>query len=114
VTSIYSCTDEYIQPSETSIIEGATNIGLCDGFVGHFEFFYDPDIYLIMHAALTDGAVAGDRPADGLPSAEAEDEALAGCAAAAGSSGAGGALLLLGAIAALGRRRRTGARRASC
>jgi hypothetical protein len=114
VTSIYSCTDEYIQPSETSIIEGATNIGLCDGFVGHFEFFYDPDIYLIMHAALTDGAAAGDRPADELPSAEAEDEALAGCAAAAGSSGAGGALLLLGAIAALGRRRRTSARNGSC
>lgn len=51
-TSIYSCTDEYIQPYETSIIPGAKNIGLCNGFVGHFEFFYNPDIYLIMHEAL--------------------------------------------------------------
>ncbi len=51
-TSIYSCTDEYIQPYETSIIPGAKNIGLCDGFVGHFEFFYNPDIYEIMHAEL--------------------------------------------------------------
>ena len=52
VTSIYTCTDEYIQPYTTSIVEGATNIGLCDGFVGHFQTFYDPEIYLIMHAAL--------------------------------------------------------------
>ena len=51
-TSIYSCTDEYIQPYETSIIPGATNIGLCDGFVGHFEFFYNPEIYMVMHDAL--------------------------------------------------------------
>ncbi|MBT9558048.1 MAG: hypothetical protein IV100_18585 [Myxococcales bacterium] len=54
VTSIYTCTDEYIQPFETSIIPGATNIGLCDGFVGHFQTFYDPSIYLVMHAALTE------------------------------------------------------------
>ena len=55
VTSIYTCTDEYIQPYETSIIPGATNIGVgCDGdFVGHFEFFYDRDIYRMMHSALT-------------------------------------------------------------
>jgi triacylglycerol esterase/lipase EstA (alpha/beta hydrolase family) len=52
-TSIYTCTDEYIQPYTTSIIEGATNIGLCDhGFVGHFQTFYDPQIYLVMHDAL--------------------------------------------------------------
>jgi triacylglycerol esterase/lipase EstA (alpha/beta hydrolase family) len=54
MTSIYTCGDEYIQPYTTSIVEGATNIGLCDEFVGHFQTFYDPDIYLIMHAALTD------------------------------------------------------------
>ena len=36
VTSIYTCTDEYIQPYQTSIVPGANNIGLCDGFVGHF------------------------------------------------------------------------------
>lgn len=53
-TSIYTCTDEYIRPYQTSIIEGATNIGLCDGLVGHFETFFNPDIYLIMHAALTE------------------------------------------------------------
>jgi hypothetical protein len=54
VTSIYTCRDEYIQPYTTSIVPGATNIGLCDGFVGHFQTFYDPDIYLIMHAALVE------------------------------------------------------------
>jgi hypothetical protein len=54
MTSIYTCSDEYIRPYQTSIVEGATNIGLCDEFVGHFQTFYDPDIYLIMHAALTD------------------------------------------------------------
>jgi triacylglycerol lipase len=54
VTSIYTCSDEYIRPYTTSIIPGATNIGLCDEFVGHFQTFYDPDIYLIMHAALVD------------------------------------------------------------
>ena len=52
VTSIYTCTDEYIQPYRTSIIPGAANIGLCHGFVGHFQTFYDPSIYLIMHDAL--------------------------------------------------------------
>lgn len=54
ITSIYSCTDEYIQPYETSIIPGARNIGLCDGEVGHFQFFYDPAIYLVMHGALVE------------------------------------------------------------
>lgn len=52
ITSIYTCSDEYIKPYETSIIPGAKNIGLCDEFVGHFQTFYDPEIYLIMHAAL--------------------------------------------------------------
>lgn len=53
MTSIYTCTDEYIQPYKTSIIPGATNIALCgNGFVGHFQTFYDPAIYLTMHDAL--------------------------------------------------------------
>ncbi len=68
LTSIYTCTDEYIQPYETSIIPGATNIGLCDGFVGHFEFFWDNDIYLVMHGALTeplpDDAASPEEPDD--------------------------------------------------
>lgn len=51
-TSIYSCTDEYIQPSSTSMIPGATNIRLCSGFVGHFQTMYDPSIYGIMHDQL--------------------------------------------------------------
>jgi hypothetical protein len=70
-TSIYTCSDEYIQPYETSIIPGATNIGLCDEFVGHFQTFYDPEIYLIMHTALTEPTihdvepeVPGETPAD--------------------------------------------------
>ena len=80
LTSIYSCTDEYIQPYETSIIPGATNIGLCDGFVGHFEFFYNPDIYLIMHDALmqpleTDGdEPEGDDDDDDDDGEEPEDD----------------------------------------
>ncbi len=53
ITSIYTCTDEYIQPYSTSVIPGATNIGLCGkGFVGHFQTFYDPSIYMVMHDAL--------------------------------------------------------------
>ncbi len=52
MTSIYTCTDEYIQPYRTSIVPGATNIGLCKGFVGHFQTMYDPAIYLVMHDAL--------------------------------------------------------------
>lgn len=53
MTSIYTCTDEYIRPYQTSIVPGATNIGIgCNGFVGHFQTMYDPSIYLIMHDAL--------------------------------------------------------------
>jgi hypothetical protein len=52
MTSIYSCTDEYIRPVSTSIVPGATNIGLCNTFVDHFQMFYDPEIYMIMHDAL--------------------------------------------------------------
>lgn len=53
ITSIYTCSDEYILPWQGSIVPGATNIGLCDGFVGHFQTFYDPEIYEIMYDALT-------------------------------------------------------------
>ena len=53
MTSIYTCTDEYIRPYQTSIVPGATNIGIgCHGFVGHFQTMYDPSIYLVMHDAL--------------------------------------------------------------
>jgi uncharacterized protein (TIGR03382 family) len=51
-TSIYTCTDEYIQPYNTSIIPGAKNIGLCNKLIGHYQFFYDPAIYNVMHAEL--------------------------------------------------------------
>ena len=51
-TSIYTCADEYIRPYRTAIIPGATNIGLCDGFVGHFQTLSDPSIYMNMHDAL--------------------------------------------------------------
>ncbi len=51
-TSIYTCADEYIRPYRTSIIPGATNIGLCGKPVAHFQTFYDPAIYEIMYAAL--------------------------------------------------------------
>ena len=76
ITSIYTCTDEYIQPYETSIIPGAQNIGLCDEFVGHFQFFYDPEIYLVMHGALTQ-PLAGDadEPDDADEPADADDPA---------------------------------------
>ena len=67
ITSIYTCTDEWIQPYETSIIPGATNIGLCDGVVGHFQTFYDPSIYLLMHSALV-------APSPGDPAEPVADE----------------------------------------
>ena len=114
VTSIYSCTDEYIQPYRTSIIEGATNIGLCDGFVGHFQFFYDPDIYLIMHEALTrpiEASEGGGGKADELD--PPEDEVAAGCAAGGAGSG-GGALLVIAALAGFARRGLRAGLRAGC
>jgi hypothetical protein len=56
MTSIYTCTDEYITPYTTSQVPGATNIDLCNsglhGFVGHFRTMYDANIYMIMHDAL--------------------------------------------------------------
>jgi uncharacterized protein (TIGR03382 family) len=120
ITSIYTCTDEYIQPYETSIIPGATNIGLCDGFVGHFEFFWNPDIYLIMHGALTE-PLPGDPadpadpadpsdPADDptAPADAVDDPAMGGCQAGGDPSGA--AALLVAAAALLWLRRRAPSR----
>lgn len=116
VTSIYSCTDEFIQPYRTSIIPGATNIGLCDGFVGHYQFFYDPDIYLVMHAALIDGvddsdptlpadpSLPGDDPTDGADP-DGQTDGAGGCSTGGGSAGGAG-LLVLGALAVTVRRRR--------
>ncbi len=129
ITSIYTCTDEYIQPYETSIIPGAKNIGLCDEFVGHFQFFYDPEIYLIMHGALTeplpsdppggpdlDGPDAPEPPvgesldadADDSPGSDAGGEpSAAGCSVGTPApSGGGLALLALGAALVATRRRR--------
>jgi triacylglycerol lipase len=133
-TSIYTCTDEYIQPYETSIIPGAKNIGLCDEFVGHFQFFYDPEIYLIMHEALTepvageldpDPAAPGDSPdgsspsggddpaapGDGGPTGDGDggddEEAAAGCAMGGSSSGDAGLVWMLGAAAILAQRLRS-------
>ena len=114
VTSIYTCTDEYIQPYKTSIIPGAKNIGLCDEFVGHFQFFYDPEIYLVMHDELVRPAPTDPvgQPADPTaPDPTTDDEAgvheSGGCAAAGGSGGPASALVL-GAVAlgAVRRRRR--------
>jgi hypothetical protein len=63
VTSIYTCSDLYIQPWRGSIVPGARNIGLCDGTVGHFQTFYDPAIYEIMYGALTE-PIEGEVPAE--------------------------------------------------
>jgi hypothetical protein len=119
MTSIYTCTDEYIQPYSTSIVPGATNIALCDGtFVGHFQTFYDPDIYLIMHAALTDGDQdddastddgKSDDPAGQEDGAEAGDapQDAAGCSTSSSWVGSAlAALTLAGAMLLLRRRRR--------
>lgn len=102
VTSIYTCTDEYIQPYKTSIIPGAKNIGLCDKFVGHFQFFYDPEIYKIMHAELVAPlpATDDDDKADGDANSTSADEA-GGCNTTGHSAG----LFVLGALV-LGLRRR--------
>ncbi len=114
VTSIYTCTDEYIQPYETSIIPGATNIGVgCNGeFVGHFEFFYDREIYRMMHSALT-VPVADDPtpPTQDPPTQDPQDptddestiDEAGGCSTGTGTHGAS---LLVGAIFFVARRRR--------
>ena len=129
VTSVYSCTDEYIQPFETSIIPGATNIGLCNGFVGHFQFFYDPAIYLVLHDALIqpapsdadadpapDDVDANPDPADDDASSDAggaanaadasQGDAGQGCSVTGSSSGCSAAAPALGASALFASRRR--------
>ena len=114
ITSIYTCTDEYIQPYQTAIIPGAKNIGLgCDGtFVGHYQFFYDREIYKVMHGELVAPAptdtvdpmdpTAPTDPVDPTEPVTAEDE-IGGCSST-GSSGGG--LLLLGIALTFVRRRR--------
>ncbi len=101
ITSIYTCTDEYIQPYTTSIIPGATNIGLCDGTVGHFQTFFDPEIYLVMHGALT--APIPGQPGASTPPTNEDEPTDGGC-----NTGAGGAGLIvaLGALGLVGPRRR--------
>lgn len=115
MTSIYTCTDEYIQPYETSIVPGAKNIGIgCDGtFVGHYQFFYDREIYKLMRDELllpapTDVAPPAPTdpsdPADEDPASDdAGDELGGGCSST--GSGAGG-LLVLGVALGVARRRR--------
>ena len=98
ITSIYTCTDEYIQPYKTSIIPGAKNIGLCDGFVGHYQFFYDPAIYKIMHAELT-APIATDPPMpQPMPEPEADDEVAGGGCSTSGDSSGLALALVLGAL----------------
>jgi triacylglycerol lipase len=106
ITSIYTCTDEYIQPYTTSIIPGAKNIGLCDGFVGHYQFFYDPAIYKIMHAELTAPVAADPTMPPPTPTPEAEEVAGGGCSTTGDTS----CLLLALALGALVLRRRATSR----
>jgi MYXO-CTERM domain-containing protein len=112
VTSIYTETDEYIQPFETSIIPGATNIAVGrDEFVGHFQFFYDTKLYLLMHGALTAPAPSDNEPTmpteptDPTDPTEPGDDEGGGCSAT-GSSRNFAAVLLLGALFVTRRRRR--------
>jgi hypothetical protein len=113
ITSIYTCTDEYIQPYQTAIIPGAKNIGLgCDGnFVGHYQFFYDREIYKIMHAELTAPAPTDTINPDPTPPVDpteptdpVADDGGGGCSSSHGSSTAG--MLLIG-MALLSLRRRS-------
>lgn len=109
VTSVYTCTDEFIQPFETSVIPGARNINICDGeFVGHYQFFYDPKLYLVMHGALVEPIASTDPTDPTDPNASEDDpgaEIDSGGCAAGGSLGAG-SLVVLGAILTRIRRRR--------
>jgi MYXO-CTERM domain-containing protein len=100
ITSIYTCTDEYIQPYKTSIIPGAKNIGLCDGFVGHYQFFYDREIYKIMHAELTAPIANDPTMPQPMPTPEEEEAEVAGggCSTSGNSSTGLALVLALGAI----------------
>ncbi len=107
MTSIYTCTDEYIQPYTSSIVEGATNIGLCDEFVGHFQTLYDPEIYLIMHASLVAPlSNPGSDKDDSLGETDSSDETTAGCSTTGTRGGFGGVLLLLASLMVLRRKSR--------
>lgn len=45
-TSIYSCSDGYLVPRDTAAVRGATNVELCGPrAVGHFDGFWDAEIY---------------------------------------------------------------------
>ena len=106
VTSIYTCTDEYIQPYETSNIPGAKNINLCDGtFVGHFQFFYDREIYKLMHAELT-APIANDptMPPPGQDPTAPEMSDGGGCSTS-GNGGAASLVLVLGVLIGTAKRR---------
>jgi triacylglycerol lipase len=115
VTSIYTCTDEYIQPFETSKIPGAHNINVCEGkFVGHFQFFYDPKLYMLMHDALVAPAPTDPPPAPGSNGSGSDDPEPdpsidpmndgGGCNTGGSTSGFG--LLVSGALVVVRRRRR--------
>jgi len=112
VTSIYTCTDEYIQPYKTSIIPGAKNIELCDGFIGHFQFFYDPEIYKLMHAELTAPVPADpNEPPTNDPAEPATDDEAAGGCSTTGTTGDGVAFMFVfGALVVGSRYRRRTAR----
>ena len=45
LTSIYTCWDEYLWPYSTSRVEGATNVEFCDEYIGHFDGFWNADVY---------------------------------------------------------------------
>jgi uncharacterized protein (TIGR03382 family) len=105
VTSIYTCTDEYIQPYTTSIIPGAKNIGLCNKFIGHFQFFYDPEIYKIMHAELT-APLPSDSPADDPNSGTDDEQATVDEAGGCSATGTPSVLLVLAAAIAFSLNRR--------
>jgi hypothetical protein len=113
ITSIYTCTDEYIQPYETSIIPGAKNIGIgCDGtFVGHYQFFYDREIYKLMHSELVAPAPTDVDPGQPTPPTEEPTEQQPGDEIADGggcssTNGASGGLLVFGVLALVRRRAR--------
>ena len=109
VTSIYTSTDEYIQPYETSIIPGAHNIDMgSNGFVGHFEFFWNPEVYKVMYTALTEHVAGGDPPT--MPDPNTPDpttpvDEINGGGCNAGGPAAGGTMLLVLGVMLAGRRR---------
>lgn len=51
-TSIYSCDDGYLWPASTAKVEGAQNVEICKGHVGHFDGFWDPGVYRSIVAGL--------------------------------------------------------------